>query len=150
MWKQLTKHLKTFPSGVITGVGADGYPFSVRCVPTVDQTRRALWVDLPPGAPVQPGPAGLLCHSHDERLWNLRSFLVHGRLEKNEDGWLFIPIRFIAGEGLNGKLSLLVTLVHARRNARRYLARRGLRRPKIPWKDINRLRAESKSPRKNK
>lgn len=145
MWKQLTKHLRTFSSAVISGVDAEGYPFSARCIPRVDQTRRALRLDLPPGAPLQPGPAGLLCHSHDEKLWNLRSFLVHGRLEKNEDGWLFTPLRFIPGEGLTGKLSLLVTLFHARRNTRRYLAKRGLSRPKIPWKDINRLRMESKN-----
>lgn len=145
MWKQLTKHLRTFSSAVISGVDAEGYPFSARCIPRVDQTLRALWLDLPPGAPLQPGPAGLLCHSHDEKLWNLRSFLVHGRLERSEGGWLFFPLRFIAGEGLYGKLSLLVTLFHARRNTRRYLAQRGLPRLKIPWKDINRLRMESKN-----
>jgi hypothetical protein len=144
MWKLLTKYLKSFSSAVITGIDAEGYPFSARCIPQLDQTRRALWVEFPPGAPVQPGPAGLLCHSHDERLWKLRSFLVNGRLEKNEDGWLFFPLRFIAGEGLHGRLSLLVTLFHARRNTRRYLTKRGLSRPKIPWKEINRLRTEAK------
>lgn len=109
-----------------------------------------LRVEFPPGAPVQPGPAGLLCHSHDEKLWNLRSLLVQGRLEKDEDGWVFVPMRFIPGEGLHGKMSLLITLYHARRNTRRYLAKRGLPRPNIPWKDINRLRAESKISRDRK
>ncbi len=146
MWKQLTRHLKTFSSAVITGVDMEGYPFSARCIPRIDLERRALWVDFPPAAPVQPGLADLLCHAHDEKLWNLRSFLVQGRLEKNEDGWLFTPLRFVPGEGLNGKLSLLVTLFHARRNTRRYLVKHRLPRPKIPWKDINRLRAEAKQP----
>ena len=35
------------------------------------------WLDEPP----RPGFASVLCHSHDARLWQLRSFLIKGRLD---------------------------------------------------------------------
>ena len=40
------------------------------------------------------GPASLLCHFHDENLWNLRSVLVKGRLERRGDAWVFVGTSF--------------------------------------------------------
>ena len=83
MWAEITKHLYQFESAVLSGLDEEGYPFSVRCRPYPDTSGpEVLTVWLPPGTPIRPGPASLLCHSHDENLWNLKSFLVRGVLEK--------------------------------------------------------------------
>ena len=83
------------------------------------------------------GPATLLCHSHDENLWNLKSFLVRGVLAKDDGGWSFEPGQFIPGAGIGGLPAMLRFFIGSRRNAGRYLKKRGLARPRIPWDEIN-------------
>jgi len=83
MWDEILRHLPDLESAVLTGIDAEGYPYSVRCRPQPDA--RAPRVQLPPYGPVRPGFASLLCRSHDENLWNLKSFLVRGILAR-EDG----------------------------------------------------------------
>ncbi len=141
MWDELLKQLRRYESAVITGLGDDGYPFSWRCTPHPDQMQKVLRIDVPPGAPVTPGPAGLLCHRHDERMWNQRSFLVRGRLS-SAGGWAFVPERLIPGEGARGLLGTLSILRKARRAAREYLQRRGIPPPPIPWAAINEDKAQ--------
>jgi hypothetical protein len=121
MWREIEKHLPEFPSAVITGVDPAGFPVSARCRPQVDAAERVLRVQLPPGTGLQPGPAGLLCHTHDERLWNLKSFLVRGVLERDALGW------------------------RLRRNAQRYLEQRGWPRPRVPWGELKAFVDELKS-----
>ena len=86
MWAEIVKYLPTFETAVLSGTDATGYPFSVRCAPRPDHAAQVLHVAVPPGADLRPGPAGLLCHSHDERYWNLRSFNVRGTLEHDAGG----------------------------------------------------------------
>lgn len=93
MWNELVKGLAGFSSAVVTGIDAQGYPFSARCTPCEDHTRQVLLVQLPTEATIQPGPAGLLCHYHDELLWNLRILNIRGRLEHEANGWYFIPCK---------------------------------------------------------
>jgi hypothetical protein len=78
VWDEIVRLLPDFENAVLTGLDNEGYPYSVRVRPQADPTRRAIGVPLPAHAPVQDGPASLLCHAHDEDLWNLRSFLVRG------------------------------------------------------------------------
>lgn len=144
MWARLVKGLAAFSGAVVTGLDAEGYPFSIRCAPQVDQAQQVLRLQFPAEAGIQSGPAGLLCHSHDERLWNLKSFGVHGHLEQQADGWVFHPRRFIPGMSVGGPLRDLRTLINARRVTRRYLEKRSLPRPTIPWEAIKTLRAQSK------
>ena len=80
MWAELMKNLKAYPSAVLTGLDLEGFPFSVRCIPQPDPVEKILLVQLPPLAPIQPGPAGLLCHSHDEQLWSLAVAWYDNRL----------------------------------------------------------------------
>lgn len=82
MWGEIVNHLPSFESAVLTGLDGEGYPYSVRCRPYTDPVRRVLRMRLPDGTPVQPGPASLLCHKHDESMWNLKSFLVRGELSR--------------------------------------------------------------------
>lgn len=123
--------LARFPDAVLTGRDADGAPVSVRCRPVPDGGRLRI-----PGAPgVDPvaGPASLLAHSHDENLWTLRSVVVRGELAVHGDTWVLTPSAVVPGTGLAGPLGDLRAFVAARRRAGRWLARRGLPRPRIPW-----------------
>jgi hypothetical protein len=138
MWAEISRHLYQFESAVLSGLDEEGYPFSVRCRPYTDVSGAGvLTVWLPPGTPVQPGPASLLCHSHDENLWNLKSFLVRGDLVKDVGGWSFEPSRFIPGTGIGGLPAMIRFLFNSRRNASRYLQERNLARPSIPWDEID-------------
>jgi hypothetical protein len=103
MWPEIREHLYQFDSAVLTGLDAGGYPFSVRCRPYPDKSgAEVLRVALPADTPIRPGPASLLCHRHDENLWNLKSFLVRGSLGHDVGGWNFEPIRFFPGVGIGG------------------------------------------------
>ncbi len=142
MWRDVTRHLRDFESAVLTGVDVEGYPFSIRCRPEPDPATRTLRVQLPADLPIQPGPGSLLCHRHDQRLWNQKSFLVRGVLTGEPSGWVFRPSQFIPGAGIGGMKGLLRFVVSSRRAAQRYLAARGLRRPGIPWAQINATKAQ--------
>lgn len=144
MWDELPEYLALFSSAIVTGTDAEGYPVSVRCTPQVDHARQVLHVQWPQDAPIQPGPAGLLCHSHDEGLWNLKSFIARGRLEREANGWIFHPRQLVPGAGFGGLLGFIRWIMSCRRAARQYLKSRGLPRPAIPWEAIKALRAESK------
>jgi hypothetical protein len=101
-------------------------------------------VQLAPYLPLQPGPAGLLCHRHDERLWNQRSFLVRGRLDRDGDDWLFHPLQLVEGVGYGGIPGMVRFVMGARRQAGRYLAARHLTRPEIPWVEVLAVKARAK------
>jgi hypothetical protein len=148
MWPELVKHVATFDSAVLTAQDAAGYPFSVRCRPQVDNNKQLLRLALAADLPIQAGPAGLLCHYHDEQLWNLRSFVVRGRLEREGDGWLFRPQQFIPGAGIGGFRGQMRYAFGARRTAAAYLAKRGMARPSIPWDEVKALHTQAKKERK--
>ena len=147
MWDELLKQLAGFQSAVITGIASDGYPFSMRCRPSPDPSAQMLRVQVPPDAPIQPGPASLLCHKHDQFLWRQESFIVRGTLAHDEQGWAFQPKQLIPGIRPD-PLSLTRFMLDSRRKAKQYLAARGLPRPKIPWEDINRVKARAKQNQK--
>lgn len=149
MWHKLIQNLSRFPGAVLTAPDADGYPFSVRCVPRPDPVARVLRLQLPPGAPLLPGPASLMGHSHDKLLWNLSNFLARGCLQQDGQGWFFSPTQFIPGTGFANPLDGLRMFFKARQSAKRYLAGRGLPRPAIPWEQIRALRAEAKKNNRN-
>jgi hypothetical protein len=144
MWRELATHLPTFASAVLTGLDEQGYPFSVRCQAAIDRAAGVLRVQVGPGVPLQPGPAGLLCHRHDQWLWKQKSLLLRGTLEQASDGWRFRPVQLIPGAGIGGLRGLIGFVVGSRRAAARYLAARGLARPRIPWDDINAIKAQVK------
>ncbi len=140
MWDEITKGLAQFPDAVLTVVDADGYPLSIRCHPQADAATQVLRVPTARGLDLRPGPASLLCHSHDENLWKLKAFLVRGRIEPSDDSWVFHPQKFIPGGGMGSPLGDVRTVVGARLTAKRYLTKRGLARPAIPWDRIKSTR----------
>ena len=144
MWDEIVRLLPSFEDAVLTGLDAEGYPYGVRVRPRADPTKRLITVPLPAHAPVQAGPASLLCHSHDEDLWNLRSFLVRGVLRREGEGWTFEPRAFVPGAGVGGPMGLVRFVRGSRQNAERYLKKRGLARPSIPWTKINEIKAQAR------
>ncbi len=144
MWDDLVRHLADFPTAVLTAVDDTGYPFSVRCVPETDATMQTLRFGLREDTRIRVGPASLLCHRHDEQLWNLKSFMVRGCLERDAQGWVFRPYRFVPGAGIGGLLGLFRFVRDGRRRTRRYLEKRGLARPAVPWDRIHAMWEEVK------
>jgi hypothetical protein len=147
MWAEIEKNLPMFETGVLNGLDAEGVPYSVRCRPGIERSKRLLRLNLPAQLALRSGPASLLCHGHDEELWNLKSFLVRGKLERDEGGWTFVPERFVPGAGIGGALSTVWAIVEMRRSATAYLQKRGLARPRIPWGEIEAVKAQAKRSR---
>lgn len=144
MWDEIVRHLSDFESVVLTGIDTEGYPYSVRSRPQIDPFERMLLVQLPAGIPIRPGPASLLCHSHDENLWNLKSFLVRGTLAREHGTWKFRPERFVPGAGIGGPMGIVRFVTGSRKYARRYLQKRGLPRPRIPWDEVNEIKSHAR------
>jgi hypothetical protein len=147
MWDEITRHLYQFESAVVSGLDTAGYPFSMRCRPYADASgAEVLRIRLPADTPLRPGPASLLCHMHDENLWNLKSFLVRGVLVRDETGWSFEPSRFIPGASIGGLPARIRFFTGSRRKAGRYLKKRGFARPRVPWDEINAAKKEAFTP----
>ncbi len=133
MWAELEKNLAAFETAVLNSTDPDGYPYSVRCRPRQDPSAGVLRFDLAGGEAVRPGPASLLCHTHDEELWNQKVFLLTGRLEGVGRERVFRPERPIGGIGFRAAARMLVG---ARKTTKAYLKKRGLARPRIPWDEV--------------
>ncbi len=131
MWDRVISHLPKYPSAVLTAMDEEGYPYSLRCSPEVDSTRQVLVLALPGYVSLLSGPAGLLCHYHDDLLWNQTYFVLRGTLENLEGQWVFRPSQFLEGAGAG--MSLIRQIREGRRAARQYLVKRGIERPRIPW-----------------
>lgn len=116
-----------FASGVLGTRDADGAPVLTRVRPVAGDT--AYRIDAPHDLELRPGPASLLVHRHDERLSKLRFALVRGALTGEPGDWSLTPSQVV-----DPARSTLGTLRLARRNARGYLARRGLSRPRVDWR----------------
>jgi hypothetical protein len=135
------RRLPGFSSAVLAAFDAGGRPTLLRTRPRVDGDVRRFAVDVPAGEEPRPGPASLLCHSHDEKLWNLRSFVVRGTLERDGGTWFLRPERYVPGGDRMGPVTMVRTLRDLRRTARSYLDERGLERPRIPWEEYEALKA---------
>ncbi len=144
MWAEIQKHRQTYTNAVLTALDDTGYPCSLRVAPQADVEAQVLRVALPPTLRIQGGPACLLFHSHDERLWNLKSFVVRGRLEQDGEGWLVRPEQFVPGAGIGGLRGYINFIRNGRRQTKRYLAKRNLPRPRIPWQELQAIFRQAK------
>ncbi|MBK9053611.1 MAG: hypothetical protein IPL78_22730 [Chloroflexi bacterium] len=144
MWNEIVRIIAQYDSAVLTVVDAGGFPFSGRCVPQPDEARQVIRVTLPPDAFVQPGPASLMSHAHDDQMWNLRGYNVVGELEREGEGWVLRPRRLLPGLDTGNMLAQIKMLFKSRRAAQQYLDKRNLPRPKIDWAGIKRLHVEAR------
>jgi hypothetical protein len=138
VWDEAAKWLNKFPEAVLTAVDRDGYPVSYRVSTSAyDKASGELPVSPPPDpVDVADGPAGLLCHSHDEKLWNLQMISVTGALERRGGAWVFRTESFKPPS----KLAVLEFVRNLRRSAQRYLDKRGLERPQVNWQAIDEIK----------
>lgn len=137
MWDKIVKQLARYPSAVLTGIDAAGYPYSVRITPQPDAAHHTLRLPLPDYVSLQAGPASILCHYHDDKLWNQTNFVLRGTLDQVDGTWVFKPTQFIEGAGAG--MSMMRQITEGRRAAKQYLAKRGLARPRIDWAKIKAL-----------
>jgi Pyridoxamine 5'-phosphate oxidase len=126
------RELVGHPTAVLAARDADGGIALVRTVPQPVDGGYA--VAGPPGRELAEGPASLLVHRHNEKLAAMRFALVRGRIKRNGADWLLIPDRVISPTD-----NPLRTLRNARASAARYLQRRSLPRPAVPWAEYRAL-----------
>ena len=143
MWAEIEKYLPLFESAVLNTSDVEGYPYSVRCRPEPDRPAGIFRIDLSGGTNIQAGPASLLYHSHDEKLWNQKIFLLRGKLEETGDGHVFRPEKFVPSIGTGGPIGMVRMLLGVRKAAAAYLKKRGLARPRIPWGEIEAVKEET-------
>ena len=143
MWSDLSGVLPRFSSAVLTFRDTDGYPFSVRCHARADDATQSLTLEIPNNVPVCPGPASLLWHRHDERLWNQLSYTTRGHVELERTQWRYTPTHYTPGLGIGGVPAFVRFVFSARRIVAAYLSRRGLARPRVPWRQINAIKAQA-------
>ncbi len=139
-WPAVARELGHYDSAVVAARDTDGYPVSVRCVPVPEASGGTFSLPVSDRIGLVAGPAWLLCHSHDDRFWSLRSFGARGSLERTPEGWRFRPAAFVPG--LGGIVPMIRFFLAGRRRARRYLDSRGLVPPAVPWDRINAIKHE--------
>lgn len=128
-------------SAVLVALDGGGSPWLLRVRPQPDESVGSFLLDVPADERLVPGPASLLCHSHDEKLWNLRSFVVTGQVGRQGDRWRFTCDRFVAGADGN-PLHAVKMLRTCQRTARGYLQRRTDQPPDVSWPEFNAVKDE--------
>ena len=142
MWAEAAKWLDGFHEAVLTVTDATGYPASVRVDPhDYDATTGELAVSLPEVLTPVAGPANLLCHSHDEKLWNLKMIVVKGRVEGGDGSWVFASEHFDAPS----RAAVVFFVRNLRRSAQKYLDKRGLARPEVNWAAVKQIQRRARS-----
>jgi Pyridoxamine 5'-phosphate oxidase len=135
--------LSGYDSAVLVARDAGGQPWLLRVRPELDAGTGVLAVDVPPGEPVEPGPARLLCHGHDAQLWNMTSGVVVGDLVRRDAGWGFVATRIVPGAATD-PVRTVQTIRGCRRSAQQYLDRRHLTPPSVDWAAFGALKAEAR------
>jgi len=144
VWAEAARWLAKFPEAVVTAVDAEGYPVSIReAAPRYDPETGQMSVAWPDGVAFAEGPANVLCHSHDEKVWNIKAMQIKGHLERSEGDCVFITTAFTPPPGM------LVTFWRLSRTgraaARRYLDNRGLTAPAVNWDAIDELQRRARN-----
>jgi hypothetical protein len=135
MWRDLERIAPYFTSAVLTSIDADGYPTSTRVQFTLDTAQERVRLRLPAGITIGPGSASLLMHSFNDKLWDLRSYMVRGTLTHPGEDWVLAPEQYTPGMS-QSPVAFLTFVRTSRRKAAAYLKKRGQARPTIPWDDI--------------
>jgi hypothetical protein len=123
---------RRYDSAVLSLVGEDGFPLSVRVPMSADRRGRLITLELEPGGvSLTPGPVCVTAHDHDEELSWTRNFQVRGNLVADPDGgWVVVPHRVVHGFELPPTGALVRALANVpkirrfRRRAKRERARR--------------------------
>jgi len=127
---------------VLNWVDADGYPASGRVDLGADGDG-GLVITAAAGLDLKEGPASLMAHYHNERMWKMKSVGFRGTLRQAGEGWVFEASKQFGKADLSfmGQMRLMGG---AKKTAARYLAKRNMERPSIPWSDIQALKKDAK------
>ena len=88
------------------------------------------------------GPANLMCHYHDEKMWKLKAILIKGRVENRDGAWVFVSTAFSPPS----KLEVLSFIKgRAGTSAQKYLDKRGLKRPAVNWAAVKEIKRRVKA-----
>lgn len=146
-WDALRAELGNgYESAVLSATDDHGRPASTRVDVAVDDQWLRCTARFP--VPLRDGPASLLLHRHDEKMWNLRSMLVRGDLRgdgADAETFRFTPTAVVPGMGHGGVRGLIAMLLRARRTAAAEIAARGQERPKVTWDALRRAKREARS-----
>lgn len=144
MWDDIVKAIADFRTAVLSAIDASGRPYSVRCELQPDHGARVLRLRGEPGGALTPGPASILCHSHNEQLWNLKGLGIRGQLERDAAGWFVRPTQFIPDRASGSPVRQINGVLALRQTASSYLSRRGLPTPEVPWSKIGQAKKEGR------
>jgi hypothetical protein len=136
------RQLAGYPTAVLGALDAQGAVALVRTTPQPAGDRFA--VAAAAGVDLAAGRAGLLVHRHDEKLAGVHFALVCGQIARpgvpaGPGDWLFTPDRVIEPVSSSSPASAIRSLRNVRATTARYLAKRGLERPAIPWRQYRAL-----------
>jgi hypothetical protein len=133
--RRLVELGRRYGSAVLSVVGEDGFPFSVRVPVDVNRRGRAIEIGAEPaGIELKPGPACVTAHDHHDKLRWMRNFQVRGQLEQRPDGgWVVVPHRVVYGFELppSGAFTRAISNYGKIRGFRRTAARERARRTGI-------------------
>jgi hypothetical protein len=139
MWAKAAKAVAGFSEGVISALDGKGMPISVRQLSLrYDAASGRMPVTIPDALDAAPGPASLVCHFHDDAMWNMRAIQLKGRVERDGEGWVFVTTAFTPP-------SMIAMIRGIHRSANQYLQKRGLPRPKVAFDAIERLWQQAKT-----
>lgn len=136
VWTEAAKWLARYPDVVVTALDTDGYPVSIRQNGSRYDARTGEFpVDLPDELRPAAGLANLLCHKHDELLWDLSAIHIKGSLDHRDGDWVFTSSAFTPPP----RLELWHLAKRMRAAARRYLSKRQLEAPAVNWSAISEI-----------
>lgn len=142
MWANAASWLSKFDEAVLTILDTDGYPVSVRVDPRAyDVATGELVATLPEALRADEGRANLICHYHDEKMWNIKNIAIKGRIARRDDAWVFMSTSFDPPP----KLAIVSFFGAGSNSARRYLAKRGLKRPEVNWAAVKEIQRRVKA-----
>ncbi len=141
MWAEAAKWLGRFGDAVLTGVDVNGYPVSIRVnTREYDATTGTLPAVFPAGLHIAQGPANVLAHTHDDKMWSLNMIQIKGRIETRGDSRVFQSTSFDAPK----KLAFVEFLRRNSVTAQKYLDKRGLQRPPVNWAAVKEVQRRAK------
>ncbi|HEX9297410.1 MAG TPA: hypothetical protein VF881_16320 [Polyangiaceae bacterium] len=133
MWARAARDLAAYREAVVNAVDGEDYPLSVRqTAPVLDPATGTMPVAIPGALGAVAGPASVLAHFHDAKLWKLRAMLIKGRLERRGDHWIFVATEYIPPPGP------FAVIARARKATAKYLATRRPR-PEVAFDVIQRI-----------
>jgi hypothetical protein len=122
---------RTYPTGVLSLVAPDGFPFSIRLPVRADEAAGCIRFDAEAlGVPVAPGLACLTAHEHAPEFTWQSNFQVRGDFVERDGDWVLVPHRYVGGFIVpKGRLAMMrenwSKSMRFRKKAKAELAKRG-------------------------